>query len=330
MSENKDLFEALSFFYYVGKIFGSVNYTIKGVPKKRKLVTNNFDKCLILLRFAILSYIILYLFRKVFSIQIIHVYTSFVETFISIILTWSLYSTIFSYLKLSIFDSKVFRNLWMKMNNLCDDLAFRNEEYEHVTKMSIFLETLSYFCVVFYLYSSLSMPTSNDLSFLSSIPFQFLSTALMTDMIVLLFCVYTVSKQLNRKLFLLSLEVSHEAKALKMLIRVNQDLVQLCKEINNISMSLWTGVMISFVALTETVYLLSALLEALLLMDVTLIKIYLLNSRYLGSLAVGHTGPIIIAIFICVITLKEVSGNTNASTIFKEIRCTNCFLILIK
>lgn len=136
-----------------------------------------------------LYYIKLYM-DALFRREELDLYVHVIDTFIFVTLALSSYTAFFSYLKLAVFDWKAVQNMWMRIDNICQNLDFQDSEYKYIMKMSIRLGILCYFCSSFILYCSFTIERPDDWYFSNTIPpFMFLSTAMAVEM----FIFYTAS-----------------------------------------------------------------------------------------------------------------------------------------
>lgn len=186
-----------------------------------------------------------------YEVVISSAYSTFFDfpTFCTRALAACLYLSFLSYLKLTIFDGKLVRELWLKLDYCCQNLHLRDIEYEMVSKLLVLLVTLSYFFNILNTYLMFIMYKDRFEDFLILRNFFLLtSNAVVTEMCVIVFCIYRLTKYMNE------IYLSFEIILLEKLLKIHCDLLMMCRKMNIIFSSLFISVLTCFVALTLTIY----------------------------------------------------------------------------
>lgn len=310
MSGNEDIFTAFKFAYYVGKTFGSINYTVKGVPNQRRIVVTKFDNILFVKQFLAMC------------LSLIAEYFMFVYYLPEYILKNAIYSsyafcTLFQYLllpysiKLTLINRRQIVNIWLNLNRLFlnfGDQAFK--DYNYIKNTSICLIILNYIFAFLFLWTVVPFAAVklNDaqlscLEFVSRGIILFFSAAMDTELIILLFAIVSIAKILNQNVALISkiVVMREQKKFLHKLLLIHYELFQLGSEINNIFNFLWMKIVLAagFLSVIVSSYYLFASEKTAT--DIIFSLIYHISSNGAWFL------PLLIIIFLCETTKKEVS-----------------------
>lgn len=236
MSFKQDIFDLIKFEYYVGKIFGSNNYTINKTSKIIK--PSKFDDLLRLVKTIIIFYFIPQ--HLVILQAFLDMATSIKppEHFIFLFLYYLLYYFIFiEYIKITFFERSKICSLFMDVNKSYYKLKFWGDLSTLKIRIAVISTTLlsylPHFYGVFCCYFNYNTGYFNDLLYLHL--FLLIDSAILCNLLIMMFLIKFCVSAANNLLFKMeSFEKFKQEIILIDVIKVNEDLSCYFKRINRV------------------------------------------------------------------------------------------------
>lgn len=303
----KDIFTAFRFAYCIDKTFGSINYTIEGVPNQRRIVITKYDNSLFVIRFFVLCYpfVAQYIIFKyymspeeIFQHRVIASYT---------ICAWLQCLLIPYNVKLTLVNRKEICNIWVKLDKLFTSFKIHTlKDYIHIKKASVLVTIFSYiFIILFSIMAAIFVVIGSFVmgifELISRNIFLFLGVAMDCELIHLLLLIKSITKILNRNFFLVSDIDVQRKKYLHVSLMMHYELFLLGSEVNKIFNFLWIKMMLTagFFAIVVFYYCVSLNQGASLIVILSLV--------YNLSWGMAFFMPLLIIISLCETIKKEVS-----------------------
>lgn len=252
----QDIFGALKISYIVGKIFGSISYTVKGHPKNRKIITTTFDKIIFLIRLIILLTIYVKFLIKIMKVANIQKIFQELRILYFYTMNFLMLVLILYVVKMNwIWKDKVL-NILQKLEKIYNyferrqvmDYSFIRRCSVIITICSFHLSFIDFFVDYFYLINFLFIEAIIRITILIH------AVSLENDLMTFLFLIQYAASKLNKS-FRKRVPNCFETKIfLKNLFQKHYELFEICKKTNVIYYFLIIRLFITMFAFSMFLY----------------------------------------------------------------------------
>lgn len=231
MVNNNNLFKAFKFSYIIGKIFGSISFSVKDFSNFQKIEISKTDKIISCVHIFLVSVILLICSRR------IHEYfSSDIITILALVLMLIYFSLIITVIAFGIINRTKISKIWLRLFRFSKWLEFVNlfVNYDKLKFVVNFVILFLFFAAISYsIFDYLSETSLNIVIFYEIC--TLVAVSMESQIIMLLLSVKTLAKLLNKYIIstdFTKLSEKQKNNYLKNIMKKHYELFDICKRID--------------------------------------------------------------------------------------------------